>query len=147
MFSLWNHSSFGTTCSSTQLDYIMLPASLPCCPFTLGSARLMAHLSPHYITLAHSARAYCTLPQQINHIMKIWINLNKWLHIICAMLKTTTKLYSQSSKLLSLTGMGWVWQMWADWSHCFITAVSPRSSGRETLLMVTPTRFHKQKAK
>lgn len=83
----------------------------------------------HYISPFSQGILYT--PQQINHIMKIWINLNKWLHIICVMLKTTTKLYTQSSKLLSLTGMGWVWQMWGDWSHCFITAVSPRSSGRE----------------
>lgn len=62
LFDKWNLQSFVIIRSVLQVGYIVLPQSPWCCPFTLGSARLMAHLSPHYITLAHSARAHCTLP-------------------------------------------------------------------------------------
>lgn len=36
--------------------------------------------------------------------MKIWINLNEWVYIICYMLKTMTEVYTESGKLLSLRG-------------------------------------------
>lgn len=61
----------------------------------------MTLLRPHYTTLARSSSARCTCAGKINDIMKIWINLNKWLHIICLTLKTMTTVCPQSGKLLS----------------------------------------------
>lgn len=84
--------------------------------FFPGSARLMTLKTPlHYISPFSQHTLY--IPWKINHIMKIWINLNKWLHIICLTLKTMTTVYTQSSKLLSAVVRDWAAEATDRCSH------------------------------
>lgn len=87
--------------SSWQLEPIRLAGTLLCGPFYPWVCQINDSFKTplHYISPFSQRTLY--IPWKINDIMKIWINLNKWLHIICLTLKTMTTVYTQSGKLLS----------------------------------------------
>lgn len=88
----------------------------------------------HYISPLSQCKRYT--PQQINCIMKILINLNKWLYIIHLMLKSMTKVFTGSSKLLSLTGIDWLRRLWSCWSYWLIISMSLYEAQGERIILV-----------
>lgn len=92
---------------SWQLEPIRLAGTLLCSRFYPW----VCHINDSFKTPLHYISPFSKrtlfISWKINHIMKIWINLNKWLHIICLTLKTLTTVYRQSSKLLSAAARAW----------------------------------------
>lgn len=103
--------------SSWQLEPIRFAGTL------LGSRFYpwVCHINDSFKTPLHYISPFSKrtlfIPWKINHITKIWINLNKWLHIICLTLKTLTMVYSQSSKLLSAAARAWAAKATDHCSH------------------------------
>lgn len=83
--------------SSWQLEPIRLAGTLLCSPFYPWVCQINDSFKTplHCISLFSQHTLY--IPWKINHIMKIWINLNKWLHIICLTLKTMTTVYIRAA--------------------------------------------------
>lgn len=104
--------------SSWPLEPIRLAGTLLCSPFHPWVCQINGSLRTplHYISPFSKRTLY--IPGKINHTMKIWINLNKWLHLICLTLKTMTAVYTQSSKLLSaLAATAWAAEATDRCSH------------------------------
>lgn len=103
--------------SSWQLEPIRLAGTPLCSSFYPWVCQINDSFKTplHYISPFRQCKLY--IPWKINHIIKIWINLNKWLHIICLTLRTMTKVYTQSSKLLSAGVRDWAAEATDHCSH------------------------------